>query len=366
MNLARRCPPTDAQKARFYELAAKRYKAEARMLRLTAIVHLENRNDEVFWGKVLRHACPEGRFRFISASRSVNGFMTAGCTQALKYRPFLDRTFWIAIDSDYRYLTEERGLDAAHYVLQTYTYSFENHFCYAPNAQRALGDACGLDERSYDFAAFLRQYSHTVYPLFVWQLYMQDIDPLAFPKNVFHRLLSLHIGSRSLEQDGASILDLLKERTRKMTHHFKRRYPDADLTWHEARAGALGLHRDNAYLYVRGHQLYDCITEQGRKLQNFVRRQEGNSTPKVSKKSFEQQLTAHLCFGQYDEIRRVEADVRSILAMPSPTDARRASAGGHAGATDATPTAHATTHTTAAHGSASAESKRPDFHKSGR
>lgn len=311
MNLSPRCPPTDAQKAHFYELAAKRYKAEARMLRLTAIVHLENRNDEVFWGKVLRHVCPNGKFRFIAASRSASGYMTAGCTQALKYKPYLDRNFWIAIDSDYRYLTEEPTLDAAHYVLQTYTYSFENHFCYAPNVQRALRDSCGLDERSYDFGTFLRAYSHAIYPLFVWQLYLQDIDPLAFPKNVFHRLLSLHIGSRSLEADGASLSDLLRERARKMVRHLQNRYPDADLSWHEARAGVLGLHRDNAYLYVRGHQLYDCITEQGRRLHSFIRRQEGYNA-KIAKRSFEQQLTAHLCFGHYDEIRRVEADARRL------------------------------------------------------
>lgn len=288
MNLNPRPHHTEAEKHAFYSVAAKRFKAELKLYGATAAIHLENKNDEVFWGKVLHEAYPTGRFRFISASRSIDGNITTGCTQCLKYRDFLDEHFLIAIDSDYRYLTEEEGIDARHYILQTYTYSFENHFCYADNCTRVAPD--------FDWTNFLTQYSRTVYPLLVWQLYLQGVADDAFPKSVFHRMLSLPVDARSLDKGGASILNLLRERCGKFLHHLKRTYPEADNTWYEARCNALGVRRDNCYLYVRGHQLYDMIIDQGKKLN----------------RQFERELLQGLCYGQYPEIAHIHEDIQSI------------------------------------------------------
>lgn len=303
MNLEpRRQVYSDAEKHAFYESAARRFKAELRLTGATAAIHIENKNDEIFWGKVLSEACPGGKFRFISASRNISGNLTCGCTQCLQYKPYLDKKFWIAIDSDYRYLTEERGIDAAHFVLQTYTYSFENHFCYPKNCQRAAIPASpdeGTNEaHGFSFSSFLRSYSRIVYPLLVWQLYLQNIDSEAFPKSVFHRLLAIPVGPKSLERDGEPILQVLKDRTHKLLSHLKRTYPDADTTWYEARCNAQGVRRDNCYLFVRGHQLFDLIVAQGHKLN----------------RKFEKDLLKELCFGEYEEIRKIHEDILQILA----------------------------------------------------
>jgi hypothetical protein len=45
-----------------------------------------------------------GRYYFITQSRSPKGFDTKGCEQCLKYRPYLSKQFFICIDSDMRYL----------------------------------------------------------------------------------------------------------------------------------------------------------------------------------------------------------------------------------------------------------------------
>jgi hypothetical protein len=325
----------DPEKYRFYEMAAKRFKAELRLYGATAAVHIENKNDEVFWGRVLHAAYPRGKFRFISGSRNQNGNMTCGCTQCLQYKPFLDRHFIIAIDSDYRYLTGESDIDAAHYILQTYTYSFENHFCYAPNANRALQQVCDSAEpltSEFDFGTFLTEYSRLVYPLLVWQLYLEHINPDIFPKHVFHRLLSLPIGGRSLENHGAAILGVLRERSHKMIRHFRRCYPDADYTWFEARCNSLGVHRDNAYLFVRGHQLYDCICMQGRKFVSHRRKAEedGNGGHPVAGRkwrSFESCLTEQVWIDDYPEIQHVMSDIRQIFSLAASTEVPQPEAG---------------------------------------
>lgn len=302
---------SDAEKHAFYESAAKRFKAELKLIGATAAVHIENKNDEVFWGKVLHEAYPQGKFRFISASRNISGNMTCGCTQCLQYKPYLDKKLWIAIDSDYRYLTEERGIDASHYVLQTYTYSFENHFCFPKNCQRAAEALPPGEEPpttfGFSFNNFLRSYSKIIYPLLVWQLYLQSIDVEAFPKSVFHRLLAVPVGPKSLEKDGEPILRVLKDRTHKLLTHLKRTFPEADTTWYEARCNAQGVRRDNCYLYVRGHQLYDLIVAQGRKMNRH----------------FEKELLKELCFGDYDEIRKISQDIHQMLGIEQQNESRQ-------------------------------------------
>ncbi len=318
MNLEPRQQASSREKHAFYESAAKRFKAECRLTGATAAIHLENKNDEIFWGKVLHEAYPQGWFRFIAASRSFSGNMTAGCTQCLQYRDFLDQRFWIAIDSDYRYLTEESGIDAKHYVLQTYTYSFENHFCYHKNCQRAIevvkeipaepkeasseGNPNTEDQKAplpdFSFEKFLKEYSRAVYPLLVWQLYLQEVGEDAFPQKVFHRILSLPLGHRSIYNNGDSVLRILRERCSKLLKHLKQTYPDADTTWYEARCNAQGVHRENCYLFVRGHQLYDLIIAQGSRFN----------------KRFEKELTSQLYFGEYDEISKIHEDILRIVA----------------------------------------------------
>lgn len=293
MTINTRTYHSEAEKRAFYSSAAKRFKAELKLYGATAAIHIENKNDEPFWSKVLKEAYPQGKFRFISSSRNISGNVTSGCTQCLQYREFLDQHFWIAIDSDYRYLSEEPDIDARHFILQTYTYSFENHLCYWENVQRASG----LTQEEFDWNHFFTEYSRLVFPLLVWQLYLQSIDPEIFPKSVFHRLLALPVGQKSLERNGASILLILKDRCRKLQTHLKRTYPDADDTWFEARCYAQGVRKDNCYLFVRGHQLYDMVVLQGRKMN----------------RQFEKELAQQLFFGRYDEIQKIHDDIVSIL-----------------------------------------------------
>lgn len=300
MNLSAHPTYSYQEKHDFYASAARRFKAELRLYGAHVAIHLENKNDEVFWRKVLHHAAPELRVRFLSGTRSIGGNVTNGCTQCLQYLPFLDERLWIAIDSDYRYLNEECVVRNAHYVLQTYTYSFENHFCYYENAQRAAdtpSERAPRQEQSFSFRNFFESYSRIVYPLMVWQLYLQGVNPEAFPKNLFHRLLSLPVGPKALENDGASVLLLLKERVHKMLAHFRRTYPDADTTWYEARMNALGVTRSNCYLYVRGHQLYDMLILIGRRLTH----------------DFEKHLLAGLCY-DYPEIQAIISDIHKSQA----------------------------------------------------
>ena len=94
------------------------------------------------------------------------------------------------------------------------------------------------------------------------------------------------------------MLRVLKIRCHKFLAHLKRSYPDADNTWFEARCNAMGVRRDNCYLFVRGHQLYDMVVRIGARIH----------------RKFEKEMLKELCFDEYEEIRKIKEDVLSIVA----------------------------------------------------
>ena len=129
-------PPVSKEK--YYYHAAKRFMMDAQLLRCRAAIHVEDKDDIVFWSNIFKHFRPNDRFHFIAGSRNERGHETRGVTQCLKYVKYLNPKFFICIDSDYRYLLQEQGIDVKHYIFQTYTYSFENHHCY----DKGLNELC--------------------------------------------------------------------------------------------------------------------------------------------------------------------------------------------------------------------------------
>ena len=141
-------------RASHFANAARRFALDAKMFRCRAAVHVENKDDIAFWGAVLKHFRPDDKFHFISGSRNEYGRETCGVTQCLKYFDFLSPDFFICIDSDYRYLLRERKIDVKHFVLQTYTYSFENHHCFADGLDDVCSRVTHLKNTVFDFRIF--------------------------------------------------------------------------------------------------------------------------------------------------------------------------------------------------------------------
>ena len=115
----------EADKRSFYEKAAKGLAASTKLYGVDTIVHVENTDDIWFWQQLLSKYRNK-RYKFMPATNNEKGNRTAGCEQCLKYKEFLSQKFFICIDSDLRYLLDEE-LSAEMGILQTYTYSWENH-----------------------------------------------------------------------------------------------------------------------------------------------------------------------------------------------------------------------------------------------
>lgn len=309
----------------YFANAARRFALDAKMFRCRSAVHVENKDDIVFWSAVLKHFRPGDRFHFIAGSRNEYGHETSGVTQCLKYYNYLGPGFFICIDSDYRYLLQEEGMDAAHYVLQTYTYSFENHHCFADGLNEVCSRVTHQPNRVFDFKTFLTGYSRILYPLFIWHLYFLAADPSRFSKYDFNRFLGLNIckPSRFVRDGGKRVLDELHRKVAKKVAFFERSYPNADLGFIRHKYRALGLEPDTSYLFLRGHNVYDLVSCLCKEVCKILLKQakNGRSTREAvaalyrERNHVDLELKRNLHFGAYLPIRKLEADIAAFFKI---------------------------------------------------
>lgn len=304
--------------------AAKRFALDAKMFRCRAAVHVENKDDIAFWSAVLKHFRPGDKFHFIAGSRNEYGNETYGVTQCLKYFPYLSPDFFICIDSDYRYLLRERHIDVKHFVIQTYTYSFENHHCFADGLDDVCCRVTRLKNTVFDFNRFLTEFSNILYELFIWHLYFQNADPIRFSQFEFDHYLNLTT-SRSyplVYDNGGRALDELRVRVERKLKFFGRKYPHANLEVVRQKYLQLGLTSDNVYLFVRGHNLYNlillickevCKAVLTREKRNRMATREMLNELYRYRYSLEEQLKQNIKYGAYLPIRKIEEDIRQLL-----------------------------------------------------
>lgn len=290
----------DADKRDFYEKAAKGLAASTTLYGVDAVIHVEDKDDIWFWQQFLPKY-RAGRYKFLPATMNEKGNRTTGCTQCLKYKDFLSQKFFICIDSDLRYLQGEE-LFAENGILQTYTYSWENHCAFASKLQQSF-DECTHKQVEFNFVHFLQHYSEIIYKPFLLMLYQERVEISDFNRDKFKQCIShqyrqgdeLNNGSTFLERLSVSLTEATKDTIYNCGFDFEEE---------SAFYATKGIQKSNTYLYVRGHCLYNSLISIGTKLC------EGIGV------DFEQNiLKSALAFEQYNEILKIKADVGKLNAL---------------------------------------------------
>lgn len=291
----------DADKNSFYEKAAKGLAASAVLYGADSVVHVEDKEDIWFWQQFLPKY-RAGRYKFLPATTNEKGNRTTGCTQCLKYKDFLSQKFFICIDSDLRYLQDE-NLSAENGILQTYTYSWENHCAFASRLQQSF-DECTGGEVSFNFLYFLQRYSEIVYKPFLLMLYQERERQTNFSRDKFRQCISLQYKQGDELNDGSLFLERLSVLLAEATKDAIDTCSGFDLAKESAFYDTKGMRESNAYLFVRGHCLYNSLVSIGTKLC------EGTGA------DFEQNiLKSALAFEQYEEISRIKNDIGKLNAL---------------------------------------------------
>jgi len=223
---------------------------------VTACIHLEDKEDKFFWDALLQSQRP-GHYHFVTQSKSQSGNETSGSRQCLKFRPYLSKRFFIGIDSDVHYLQQEPGFDAAHFVCQTYTYSWENHYCEAKALQSRFEAICPERASKFDFVEFLTAYSKAVFKPMLLLLYCLKNHDYNFTRNKFDKCLPHQCKGEELDNNGALIVErICKDFEPYLNSPLAK---SVDLEAESAYCKQLGITEGSAYLHVRGHNLIDLV-----------------------------------------------------------------------------------------------------------
>jgi len=223
---------------------------------VVASVHLEDGDDKGFWNAMLQTRHP-GRYYFITHSRSPKGYDTKGCEQCLKYRPYLSKRFFICIDSDMRYLLQEPNLDAANFICQTYTYSWENHYCESSALQQRFEKQCPDKAATFDFSKFLSELSKALYKPLLLLLYCLKNDKPDFNLRMLSACLPNQCKRIELADNGKSLIERI---TKNFEQHLNSQFAKSiDFGAEGSYSNALNVNEENAYLHVRGHNVFDLV-----------------------------------------------------------------------------------------------------------
>lgn len=227
----------------------------------TAAIHVEDADDQAFWDDILQRVKP-GNYDYIYYSKSKDGNDTRGCEQCLLFKPYLGPKFFICMDSDMRYLLQEDGFNADHFIYQTYTYSWENHRCEATSLQKRFTNRCPQAAAIFDFRIFLSELSQIIYePLLALTASLQ-CGNRAFSIAEFRKCMPKQCSTEEIENNGSALLKRIKNNFAAcLTEEVK-----ASLNLSDAKRYSMGLNVniDNAYLHVRGHNIYDMVKNIGR------------------------------------------------------------------------------------------------------
>ena len=258
---------------------------------IKAVVHLEDSDDVPFWSNQLRNIHP-AKYRFLTYSKNGNGTDSRGCEQCLRYKPYLNKRFFICIDSDLRQLKGEQGLTANNNVAQTYAYSWENHFCEAEHLQERFTEL--VSDSDFDFKVFLHNLSVVVYRPLIYLVHYSRCSELNQQWNItkFNSCLPLQPKRDELEDNGKGyigrVAELFDEKISglQLPEEMTNEYID------EA----------NAYLHIQGHQLYKLVL------------QIGSMLCKGKGVAFKTEILAKAVHTEgYNEIENVQLDLMQIL-----------------------------------------------------
>lgn len=255
-----------------------------------AVIHVEDEEDKKFWLTELQNV-KSGEYHFVTHSKSDKGSDAKGCEQCLKYRPYINRKFFVCIDSDLRLLRGEEGLTPENYIAQTYAYSWENHSCQAEHLEYRF--KAKVPDCVFSFVSFLKHLSHIVYRPLLYLVY-HNTPALNTLWNItkFNKCILTQLQRVELENNGLPYL-------RKVSQLFDEALAPLSLPEDFYIAG---LTPDNAYLHIQGHKLYDLITYVGTLLCKGRR---------VAFKS--EVLDNGFPVSGYLEIDNVQSDLRTIL-----------------------------------------------------
>lgn len=268
------------------------------MYKADVAVQLEYYEDIPFWSSVFKYARPARQVKYYYADM-IEGKSQSGKSVCKRYIPYADSSLIVCVDSDFDTFLQPGSLSVKNYILQTYTYSWENHYCYSVALQN-LWKTFGVGD--FNFSTFIAGLNTILYDVLLNILTARNNKLLGWSLlDVCGRILHPSVSKAgALDNDGAELLRAISKEVKEWMIEQPNIEPVL-ISQTEAMASAEGLTHETAYLYFRGHCIYDLILNIGNTLCG-------------EKLAFKPQvLDAALQLSGYREIEHVVTDAKTLL-----------------------------------------------------
>lgn len=226
-------------------------------------VFVEGYEDVAFWRGIFdNYEC--GRYTF-EIGVPPREDLAKGKKVILGMIPESSPTRLLCVDSDFDHLLgnsngQSHLVNNSPYLFHTYAYATENFLCYGPSLHNVCVKATKNDARIFDFEKFLREYSHAIYPLFLWYAYSAFLKT----ENVFTLLEfkgAVKLNYLEVADNGRDTIAWLHRQVEKWLHILDERYTGMSdkLSRFEELLVERGLTREDTYMYMQGHTLLDNV-----------------------------------------------------------------------------------------------------------
>jgi len=283
----------------YWKQVAKHHIASRRLYKVDVVIHTEDVDDIAFWRIVIAHVHADKKVKFISSDNNESGNRVTGKSHCLKYIPYLCPHFLLCIDSDFDYLLGNDNICSHEYIIHTHTYSWENHYCYINGLQRMWEQKVSCNFR---FDCFLSQISPLLYDALIKLLVVKANNGRQFSLDALcSAILSVKLNKAALSNNGATYIINMEKSIHSLTADID--IDDRTIEAYKAKYAALGMHEDNAYLYMQGHCVYDMILRIG----TFLTDQSIDFKNQI--------LSQTLMFDEYPEIKSVQNHLAQVLNL---------------------------------------------------
>lgn len=238
-----------------------------RKQRRRIVAYVESYDDVAFWRALLSEFEDETRYFQVMLPSSTS--LAKGKKTVLMNTldtEQLGRSLIACVDSDYDFLMQgstatSRKINENPYILQTYGYAIESYLCYAESLHEVCVRATLNDRHVMDFPDFLRRYSQTVYPLFLWNVWFyRSHDTKSFPIHDLSETTRLKDISLNRPEQ---MLDDVARRVRARLLKLQNKHPKLKKKVEALgpQLEPLGLTPDTTYLYMQGHHIMDNVVQ---------------------------------------------------------------------------------------------------------
>lgn len=228
-------------------------------------VEVEDTIDEAFWANLLSELCPHKDFHFDPYHTILNEdgsteLKGKGKAEIMKASIGFNAYRIGCVDSDYDWLLSDytddgKVINSSKFLLQTYAYSIENLMCQS----NTLNSFCSENTEEpveFDFEDYLSRLSKAVFPLLVWSAYLYSKGNMSFTPTAWHDVLV------NTERNAETSLDIIEGKAKKeierLEEDFTEEMAERD-KFQKSLTQEKGLTENDAYLYIKGHDLFDHL-----------------------------------------------------------------------------------------------------------